>query len=198
MGPKWEEIEWIFFSVPGLDQSKQATDEAKSPYTCHNPRSSRSLLALSVWVPIVLTRWKTTPDLQRRTRFFFPCHLDTALRIHLWLWLILNSNHATTLAGREGTDSVFGSSRRTQFTFIHNRPLHLMGNAEQRCAWGSTFTRPSLQVISPCLLFMLPSSSTERFLKKKNGRHFYGEKKVSSGILRLLTTPSMKVKPWTI
>ena len=60
-----------FFSVPGLDQSKQATDEAKSPCTCHNPRSSRSLLALSMWVPIVLTHWKTALDLQRRTRSFF-------------------------------------------------------------------------------------------------------------------------------
>lgn len=158
MGRNWVD----FFSVPGLDQSKQATDEAKSPYTCHNRRSSRSLLALSVWIPIVLTHWKTALDLQRRTRFFFSCHLDTALRIHLWLWLILNSNHATTLAGREGTESVFGSSRRTQFTFIHNRPLHLMGTLNRDMPGGSTFIRLSLQVISPCLWFMLPSSSTER------------------------------------
>lgn len=159
MGRNWVD----FFSVPGLDQSKQATDEAKSPYTCHNPRSSRSLLALSVWVPIVLTHWKTALDLQRKTRFFFSCHLDTALRIHLWLWLILNSNHATTLAGHEDTESVFGSSRRTQFSFIHNRPVHLMGSAEQRCAWGfHIYPHLSLQVISPCLLFMLPSSSAKR------------------------------------
>lgn len=46
MRPRWEEIEWgFFFSVPVLDQSKQTIAKAKSPYTCHNLRSSRSLLA---------------------------------------------------------------------------------------------------------------------------------------------------------
>ena len=170
MRPKWEEIEQIFFSVPGLDQSKQATDEATSPYTCYNPRSSRSLLALSVWVPIVLTHWKTALDLQRRTRGFFPATQTQHSEFIFGCDSYIIATMQLPWQDVRAQNQCLGQVEQLNLPLPNNRPLHLMGNAEQRCAWGfHIYPSLSLQVISPRLLFMLPSSSTERkkFKNKK-------------------------------
>lgn len=52
MYKKWDQggKKLSVFSVPVLNQSKQTIAKANSPHTRHNPSSSQSLLAVSVWV----------------------------------------------------------------------------------------------------------------------------------------------------
>lgn len=147
-----------------LDQFKQTTAKTKSPYTCHNSCSSRSLLAICVWVSIVpealciafpgkdflilpgesvvTAIWHTGELLLtfRGESDSFCCSLDIALRGHLWLWLVLNSNHATNYSGRMWDRA---SMFRSSLPWLYNKPPVLMGSTEQWCDLGPTFISSS-------------------------------------------------------
>ena len=194
------------FPVPVLNQSKQMIAKAKSPHTHHNPSSSWSLLAVSVWV-FSVPEARSNTHAQIKTFWFLQESLELLPfdTLESCTWLQRRARFSCCQAvcnylGRMwGTAPVFGSGRKTQYSFIRNRTRLLMGSTEQNVCVGVHASPKFLTTsyLSTSIFYSCHHLPQLMYLSEKNWRVF-SWRKISSDICRLMTTPNTKLKPWTL